>query len=403
MPFQSAKAYARQVAVLTGQGLRWLVAGSWKRVFAILALASILVAAGGFFLASVGLVSISASSGHSPVTAWFLHYTMRNAVRLQSSGKVPPLNDPALIAKGAGHYETGCLACHGAPGRDQSLIVRQMTPEPPYLPPRISEWKPEELFWIVKNGIKFSAMPAWPALKREDEIWAMVAFLQQLPDMTAARYKELAHGDRDATTDEPVTPDHLRALADPLGPVLANCTRCHGEDGNGRGLGAFPKLAGQSEAYLLASLQSYASGDRHSGIMQPVAAGLDQPVLAALASHYASLPAGGETAEPAPSNESIRRGAELASSGVPERNVPSCIHCHGPKNSPRNDRYPAIAGQYSAYLKQQLELFSSEKRGGTAYAHIMHIAAHRLTPDQIQDLANYYASLSSATPPESQR
>lgn len=400
MSFRSARSLLCRVSMPLRCWLRWLTGGSWRRVAAGIMLLAGLAGAGGFLLISLGLVSISASSGHWKATGWMLHYAMRRAVSTQSMGiKVPPLDDPALVLKGAGHYETGCVFCHGAPGRERSLIVRQMTPEPPFLPPRIERWNPRELFWIVKHGVKFTAMPAWPATKREDEVWAMVAFLQALPEMSAERYQRLALGERAHAGNKALTPDSQRPLQDPLGPVLDNCNRCHAADGGGRGEGAFPRLAGQSQAYLLGTLQAYAGGKRHSGIMQPIAAGLKPPVLTALAKHYAELPVPVRADKPDASAAALKRGRALAERGVPERGVPSCVHCHGPKRSPRNPMYPDIAGQYSAYLKLQLELFTAGKRGGSEYAHVMHSAAQRLKPEQMQELADYYASLPAKASP----
>lgn len=400
MSFQPAKRALRRGSAPLRRWLCWLTGGSWTRVVAAIALMVALAGTGAFVLVSLGLVSISASAGHWKVTGWMLHYAMRRAVSTQSMGiKVPPLDDPALVLKGAGHYHTGCLACHGGPGEQRSLIVQQMTPEPPFLPPRIERWEPQELFWIVKNGVKYTAMPAWPAQKRDDEVWAMVAFLKAMPSMSPERYRQLALGGRSDEIGKPVTPDHLRPLKDPLGPVLANCNRCHAEDGGGRGEGAFPRLAGQSEPYLLGALLAYASGERHSGIMQPIAAGLEPEVLEALAQHYAELPPVSRTGAPEPTPDILAQGLSLAERGVRERGIPSCVHCHGPKAGPRNPMYPNIAGQYARYLKLQLELFTAGKRGGTEYAHIMHSAAQRLTPEQMQALADYYASLPAAAAP----
>ena len=384
--------------------LNWLGASLFRRMALGIAVVLITLGVGALAVTSAGLVSISASSGHWPITSWFLHYSMRRAVSTQSLGiKVPKnLDDPSMILKGAGHYENGCLACHGAPGRSQSLIVQQMTPEPPYLPPRIEHWEPEELFWIVRHGIKFTAMPAWPALKRDDEVWAVVAFLRQLPDMSPERYQELAFGERaDAEpAAAPVDPERLRTLVDPLGPVLANCARCHGPEGGGRGTGAFPILAGQNEAYLLASLKAYATGDRASGVMQPIAARLDEKVLEQLAAFYAKLPpqVSYDSAKPDPA--AVARGSELAAVGARERKVPSCVHCHGPAASERNPMYPDLAGQYPEYLTLQLRLFAAGERGGTEYANIMHTAAQRLTPEQMRDLADFYASLEPSDEPK---
>lgn len=396
MPFRSARTLLRRASMPLRRWLRWLSGGSWRRVATMTMLLAALAGAGGFLLVSLGLVSVSASSGHWKATGWMLHYAMRRAVSTQSMGiKVPPLDDPALVLKGAGHYHTGCAACHGAPGQERPLIVRQMTPEPPFLPPRIERWELQELFWIVRNGVKFTAMPAWPATERADEVWAMVAFLQALPGMSARRYRELALG---MESHGPMTVERATPQDDPLGAVLDDCARCHALDGGGRE-GAFPRLAGQSQAYLLGALQAYADEKRYSGIMQPIAAALEPPVMRALARHYAELPVPTRADHSSAPADALAQGQALAERGVPERGIPSCVHCHGPKRSPRNPMYPSIAGQHAGYLKQQLELFTAGKRGGSEYAQVMHSAAQRLTPEQMQALADYYASLSADASP----
>ena len=252
---------------------------TWRRLL-ILAAVGLL---GGLLFAWSGLLNVGASTGHWAITDWFLHYAMRKSVETHAGGiAAPPLDDPALVHRGAGHYASGCAPCHGAPGQPRSAIALAMTPPPPFLPEKIPEWQPNELFWIVRHGVKFTGMPAWAALARTDEVWAMTAFLLQLPDMQPDAYRALALGELAENYDA-----GLEGLADPFEPVLAECARCHGRDGEGRGVGAFPILAGQSEAYLFASLQAYARGQRHSGIMQPAAVPLDDAQMRRLARHYA--------------------------------------------------------------------------------------------------------------------
>ena len=53
------------------------------------------------------------------------------------------------------------------------------------------------------------------------------------------------------------------------------CSACHGADGNSPS-GAFPKLAGQWESYILAALSQYKSGQRKNPIMAPQAANLSE-------------------------------------------------------------------------------------------------------------------------------
>lgn len=356
-----------------------------KRLAALAALALIT----GLLVAWAGLVPIAASSGHWPVTAWLLHFTMRQSVQTSALGlEAPPLDEPARILRGAGHYDSGCAPCHGAPGSTRSPIVQHMTPQPPYLPPRIEHWEPEELFWIVKHGVKFTGMPAWPARHRDDEVWSVVAFLRRLPELEPQEYRELTGGDR------PHAPADLEQLSGPARQTLERCADCHGKQGNGRGVGAFPRLAGQSRTYLFQALQAYASGERPSGIMQPMAVGLSERTMRELARHYASAPPAAGT-QPAES-ELVRLGAQLARRGNGDRRIPACTHCHGPKQGPRNPAYPLLAGQYFDYLLNQLELWRQGHRGGSEYARLMHSAARRLEGREIRALAAYYASL----PPE---
>jgi cytochrome c553 len=158
-------------------------------------------------------------------------------------------------------------------------------------------------------------------------------------------------------------------------------------------VGAFPKLAGQSSAYLSSSLAAYARGERHSGLMEPLAAGLNPAELRALADYYAAQP--GSAAAPS-TTPAIERGAAIAQNGVLANRLPACAACHGPSNQSRNPNYPELAGQYANYLELQLKLFKQERRGGTAYAHLMRQVTEQMTEEQMHDVALYYASLASA-------
>lgn len=348
-----------------------------------------LLGTGALVFVAAGLVPIAASDGHWAATRAVLQFTMRSSVRTRTLGlKAPPLDDPALVLKGAGHYAASCMPCHGGPGVPRELVVRHMTPKPPYLPRGTGTLRDAELFWIVKHGIKYTAMPAWPAQQRDDEVWAMVAFLRALPDMTPARFRDLAHGDR------PGAPTRASAVGAPVASVLANCERCHGTDGLGRGAGAIPRLAGLDAAYLDASLRAFARGRRHSGIMQPVAAGLEPQQRGALARHFSAL-GGRAGASDCGDPDLIAHGAGLAAEGDPARKIPACASCHGTgKDAPAvaNRLFPALGGQHADYLALQLELFRDRRRGGTPYAGLMRAAARELDDRDIDALAQYYAS-----------
>jgi len=102
---------------------------------------------------------------------------------------VPNLDDPQLILKGAGQYAAMCTGCHLAPGMADSEIRPGLYPQPP----RLSKFRPDPraAFWVIKHGIKMSAMPAWGGSHDDVTIWSMVAFLQKLPDLSPAQYKDI--------------------------------------------------------------------------------------------------------------------------------------------------------------------------------------------------------------------
>jgi cytochrome c553 len=355
---------------------RWREMGFWTRLVGLLAMGALV----GGLAVTLGVVPIKASSGHWEITNWFLQFAMRRSVATHSLGiDAPPLDDERLIRIGAGHYETGCRACHGAPGAPKSAVVLFSTPAPPPLGGASEQFSPAQLFFIVRHGIKFTGMPAWPASGRDDEVWPVVAFLMALPKLDAAGYQDLVHG---LTDGEPTDPRVPRLIQD-------RCARCHGGDGLAGGGDAFPRLAAQKVPYMKDALEAYATGDRPSGIMRPLAALLSEEQMQEAADWYGAQPAG-------PAFDSLpasARGREIALRGIPERRIPVCAKCHGPGSAPTSEHYPKLSGQSVPYLKKQLELFVEGRRGGAEFSELMdHVGIHALQPDEIDAVTRFYAA-----------
>ncbi len=148
----------------------------------------------GFGYVKSGLYNVAASKPHTKFTEWLTHETMIHSVRSHAKGIVaPPTATDAQVVRGFCTYETHCVACHGAAAVARQHWISGMEPQPPYLVDSTHIWKPRELFWIVKNGIKMTGMPAWRDSLPDREIWDVVAWLKassQLPPQTYLRWRD---------------------------------------------------------------------------------------------------------------------------------------------------------------------------------------------------------------------
>jgi mono/diheme cytochrome c family protein len=113
----------------------------------------------------------------------------KSVARHAAGIQVPPLADPAMQKAGAAHYRDMCVTCHGAPGVKPSEIGAGLNPHPPNLVHSAGDMAPNEIYWIVKNGVKMTGMPAFGPTHDERELWSMVAFIEQLPKMSPAAYQ----------------------------------------------------------------------------------------------------------------------------------------------------------------------------------------------------------------------
>jgi len=150
---------------------------------------AVLVVAIGIFIGS-GAYNIGADSPHWSATVGLISALRERSIDARAENiSVPSLNDSKLVLKGAGQYAAMCVNCHLAPGKENSELREGMYPQPPNLSREHVE--PSEAFWIIKHGIKMSAMPAWGGTHDDATIWSMVAFLEKLPNLTPAEYKAI--------------------------------------------------------------------------------------------------------------------------------------------------------------------------------------------------------------------
>ncbi|HET6434038.1 cytochrome c [Dyella sp.] len=170
----------------------------------------LLLAVGAVAFVWSGRYDIGADAPHTRPVFALMQALRERSIRAHAADLVvPDLADPQLVLKGAGQYAAMCTQCHLSPAMAESEIHPGLYPQPPNLSRMRVD--PKQAFWVIKHGIKMSAMPAWGASHDDATIWSMVAFLQQLPGMSAQEYKDIvarAPPDDDMDMDAATNADH---------------------------------------------------------------------------------------------------------------------------------------------------------------------------------------------------
>ena len=156
-------------------------------VFVTLAVLAII----GLTVVYTGGYNVAATEDHTPLGRWVASTTMENSVKARASGIAEPRFTQAMIVRGGGEYKAMCAQCHGGPGVEAAEWTKGLLPQPPHLTHAASEWRSREIFWMLKHGIKMSAMPAFGGTHDDGTLWAITAFAKQLPGMSAERYASI--------------------------------------------------------------------------------------------------------------------------------------------------------------------------------------------------------------------
>ena len=151
-------------------------------IIASILTAGVFALLGGLAVIYTGAYDVAATAPHWPVTHWVMETARIRSIKAHAAGiQGPPgFDDPANIPMGVEHFAAHCAVCHGAPGVPRGDIAQGLYPQPPDLAKTAPLYSPGELFWIVKNGIKMTGMPAW-ADHSDAELWTTVAFIKSCP------------------------------------------------------------------------------------------------------------------------------------------------------------------------------------------------------------------------------
>ena len=100
--------------------------------------------------------------------------------------KNPILPTPKNLAEGKRLFNkdakpTACRLCHGAKGNGNGSLARRLDP-----PPRnftcaevMNDLPDGQLFWVIQNGSRGTAMPAHKFTLKPEEIWQLILFIRK--------------------------------------------------------------------------------------------------------------------------------------------------------------------------------------------------------------------------------
>ncbi len=154
-----------------------------------------------FIVMGVGIVGAFGWIGYQLFTTGFSAKTEPHALEVFIARKIRHLAIPIeqrntqnpiplshdVIKESLAHFADHCALCHANDGSGQTPIGKNVNPKAPDLRlPDIQSMSDGEIFWVIHNGIRFTAMPAWgeddPA--EDKDSWKLVHFIRHLPQLT---------------------------------------------------------------------------------------------------------------------------------------------------------------------------------------------------------------------------
>jgi mono/diheme cytochrome c family protein/cytochrome c2 len=201
------------------------------KILVMLIAAAVVAVGGGFLFMRLGIYNIAATEQHTRPVYWLLEHGMKYSVRRRSGAiKVPPLENASMVRQGYALYRQNCEKCHGGPGVASEDFAKGMTPVPLSLVEVARLWRPADLYWTTKYGMKMTGMPAWEFRMTEDQLWAVVAFLNQLRNLSPGDYLAMAQTGEEPGTSRAELPAARKAGDAKRGETALRqyaCQSCH--------------------------------------------------------------------------------------------------------------------------------------------------------------------------------
>jgi plastocyanin len=151
----------------------------------ILAAAVVLAAVAGFIILRNG--ALAADRKPMAIEAAVARRLVNLSIPASKRDAKNPLTAPDTWRSAADDFRGQCAMCHGNDGRGRTPIGPRMYPPVPDLAaPEIQQFSDGALFSIIEHGVSWTGMPAFRSSHSDEQIWRLVAFVRQVPKLTAA-------------------------------------------------------------------------------------------------------------------------------------------------------------------------------------------------------------------------
>ncbi len=146
-----------------------------------------------FIYARAGYMAVSADASPGAVETWVASKAFdasvdRHAPKVQNPIQASDDN----LNQGMIVYTMNCAVCHGSPARRGQTVGQSEYPPAPQFthdPPDMPDY---QNYWIIRHGVRYTAMPAWEKVLSDDEIWKVTTFLahwKNLPPAVKAKFE----------------------------------------------------------------------------------------------------------------------------------------------------------------------------------------------------------------------